>query len=143
MITQRYSDLEIGYTTEWNGVLRVGNIARQGDWRMLGSVHGSLSVSSWQGVYGGLVAKDRSAGSSGDRSGDQARLVGERGAPESDDQCAEHAVGDLLRMEGALDGADRDRNVGSLHRMGKIDAKSPYIPVPVGSGAQWICGSFG
>ncbi|WP_328768162.1 hypothetical protein [Streptomyces sp. NBC_00286] len=62
MITQRYGDLEIGYTTQWNGLLHAGIASRTGKWRTLGSVYGGFVVSIRQGKYGELVVRDRSAG---------------------------------------------------------------------------------
>ncbi|MEU3096676.1 hypothetical protein ABZ690_18240 [Streptomyces sp. NPDC006967] len=62
MITQLYGDLEIGYTTPWNGSLHAGTASRTGAWRTLGSVFGGGFVSSWQDAYGALVVRDRSAG---------------------------------------------------------------------------------
>ncbi|MGW3413136.1 hypothetical protein [Streptomyces sp. NPDC000888] len=61
MITQRYGDLEIGYTTQWNDMFYAATVSRTGAWRTLGSVYGGGMASSWQGLYGGLVVQDRSA----------------------------------------------------------------------------------
>lgn len=73
MIVQRYGDLEIGYSTNWQPhgppqgetISPAGGIRPEGQWRVLGSVlspeHGN--VSEWlQGGFGGLVVRDRSAG---------------------------------------------------------------------------------
>ncbi|GAQ65048.1 hypothetical protein [Streptomyces scabiei] len=62
MITRCYGDLEIGYTTRWNGSVHAGTASRTGAWRTLGSVFGGGFVWNWQDAYGALVVQDRSAG---------------------------------------------------------------------------------
>lgn len=64
MITQRYGDLEIAYTTEWNvsPYFHTGVPVRKGEWKILGSVFAHTSPSTWAGNVGGLLVRDRSSG---------------------------------------------------------------------------------
>ncbi|WP_432161926.1 hypothetical protein [Streptomyces tendae] len=64
MITQRYGDLEVAYTTHWhvNPYFRTGLPVAEGDWRVLGNVLSTKAASDWTGNVGGLLVKDLSPG---------------------------------------------------------------------------------
>jgi hypothetical protein len=63
VITQRYGDLEIGYSTSWSetdGAFVCAHIVPPSGWYVLGSVCAPNKGKPWA-EYGGLVLKDRSA----------------------------------------------------------------------------------
>lgn len=68
MITQRYGDLEVAYTTQWHAntypYFPAGVPAGDGQWRALGAVFANnASSTTWPGgEFGGLLVKDLSSG---------------------------------------------------------------------------------
>ncbi|MFM9596600.1 hypothetical protein ACKI1J_12700 [Streptomyces scabiei] len=64
MITQRYGDLEVAYTTQWRltPYFDAGLPATEGSWRVLSSVFAHRDASTWSGNVGGLLVKDLSSG---------------------------------------------------------------------------------
>ena len=68
MITQRYGDLEVAYTTQWHAntypYFQAGVPAGDGQWRALGAVFANNAFSTtWPGgEFGGLLVKDLSSG---------------------------------------------------------------------------------